>query len=157
MLKNKLAGAALAVLVFAAPAMAQEKYRIAAVNSVTGPLAFAGISVKKGSDLAIEMHNGGKVNGRMIEIVWEDDETKPQVTAQKGAKLVAGNPDLMLGSVNTPSTLALMKITEQRKLPHLITLGGGDRSPARTRRPMPIAPRFASTWRTAPALPMCAR
>ncbi len=122
----RIAGAALAVLALIQHASAQDTYRIAAVNSVTGPLGFAGISVKKGSDLAIEMHNGGVVNGRKIEIVWEDDETKPQVTAQKGAKLAASNPDLMLGSVNTPSTLALMKLTEQRKIPHLITLGGGD-------------------------------
>lgn len=126
MLKKALLGAAFAAFALAAPAAAQDTYRIAAVISLTGPLGFSGISVKKGSDLAIEMHNGGKVNGRTIQIVWEDDETKPQVTAQKGAKLVASNPDLMLGSANTPSTLALMKITEQRKIPHLITLGGGD-------------------------------
>ena len=100
--KIRLAGAALAALVFAAPAVAQEAYRIAAVISLTGPLGFSGISFKKASDLAIEMH-GGKVLGKPIQITWEDDESKPQVTAQKGAKLSATNPDLMLGSATTPS------------------------------------------------------
>ena len=117
--------AVLAAGLFAGAAGAQETYKIGGVMSVTGPLGQFGQSVQKGTELAIEMV-GGKVNGRTIVISWEDDETKPQVTAQKGAKLMASNPDLVLGSANTPSTLALMKLSEQRKIPHLITLGGGD-------------------------------
>lgn len=144
----RFAAAALAALVSTVPAATAETdvYRIAAVFSLTGPLGFSGISVKKGSDLAIELHNGGKVLGKPIQIVWEDDETKPQVTAQKGAKLSASNPDLMLGSANTPSTLALMKITEQRKIPHLITLGGGD--------PITGAAKTDYAWRTTIRLDM---
>jgi branched-chain amino acid transport system substrate-binding protein len=144
--KIRLAGAALAVLAFIHPAGAQDTYRIAGVISLTGPLGFSGISFKKASDLAIEMHNGGKVAGRKIQISWEDDESKPQVTAQKGAKLAASNPDMMLGSATTPSTLALMKITEQRKIPHIITLGGGD--------PITGAGKTAYAWRTTIRLDM---
>ncbi len=136
----------LAAAVLATPAAAQDAYRIAAVISLTGPLGFSGISFKKASDLAVEMHNGGMLLGKPIRVTWEDDESKPQVTAQKGAKLVAGNPDLMLGSATTPSTLALMKITEQRKLPHLITLGGGD--------PITGAAKTAYAWRTTIRLDM---
>ena len=117
--------AAVAACLFGGTAGAQETYKIGAINSVTGPLGAFGLSVQKGTELALDMV-GHKVNGRTIVISWEDDETKPQVTAQKGAKLMASNPDLVLGSVNTPSTLALMKLTEQRKIPHLISLGGGD-------------------------------
>jgi len=116
---------ALAASLFSGVGLAQETYKIGAVNSMTGPLGAFGLSVQKGTELALDMV-GRKVNGRNIVISWEDDETKPQVTAQKGAKLMANNPDLVLGSVNTPSTLALMKLSEQRKIPHLITLGGGD-------------------------------
>lgn len=124
---------------------AQETYKIGAINSVTGPLGGPGQSVQKGTELALDMV-GRKVNGRNITITWEDDETKPQVTAQKGAKLVASNPDLVLGSVNTPSTLALMKLTEQRKIPHLITLGGGD--------PITGSEKTAYAWRTTTRLDM---
>ena len=143
---TRIAGAAFAALILASPVAAQDAYHIAAVISLTGPLGFSGISFKKGTDLAIEMHNGGKVMGKPIQIVWEDDESKPQVTAQKGAKLAAGSPDLMLGSATTPSTLALMKITEQRKIPHLITLGGGD--------PITGAAKTAYAWRTTIRLDM---
>lgn len=120
-----LAIAALAASVLASPAGAQESYKIGGVMSFTGPLGQFGQSVQRGTEVAIDMM-GGKVNGRNIVINWEDDETKPQLTAQKGAKLMASNPDLVLGSANTPSTIALMKLSEQRKIPHVITLGGGD-------------------------------
>ncbi|MEO6626109.1 MAG: ABC transporter substrate-binding protein [Burkholderiaceae bacterium] len=123
--RNLIGLVALASSLLCGAALAQETYKIGAVNSVTGPLGAFGLSVQKGTELALDMV-GRKVNGRNIVISWEDDETKPQVTAQKGAKLMASNPDLVLGSVNTPSTLALMKLSEQRKIPHLVTLGGGD-------------------------------
>lgn len=144
----KLVGAvcvAVAGLLAGSAALAQETYRIGAVNSVTGPLGLFGQSVQKGTEVALDMV-GRKVNGRNIVITWEDDETKPQVTAQKGAKLMANNPDLVLGSVNTPSTLALMKLTEQRKVPHLITLGGGD--------PITGSDRTPYAWRTTIRLDM---
>lgn len=124
-----LAAAAMTAALMGTTAFAQNSqnaYRIGSVQSLTGPLGSIGISVQKGTDLAIAMHKNGTVLGKPIQITWEDDETKPQVTAQKGAKVAAANPDLILGSANTPSTLALMKISEQRKIPHLITLGGGD-------------------------------
>jgi len=131
--------AALAATGLLAGAAGAQEYRIGAINSVTGPLGLFGQSVQKGTEVALDMV-GRKVNGRNITITWEDDETKPQVTAQKGAKLMASNPDLVLGSANTPSTLALMKLTEQRKIPHLITLGGGD--------PITGSERTAYAWRT---------
>ena len=131
--------AALAASGLLAGAAAAQEYKIGAVNSVTGPLGLFGQSVQKGTEVALDMV-GRKVFGRNITITWEDDETKPQVTAQKGAKLMASNPDLVLGSANTPSTLALMKLTEQRKIPHLITLGGGD--------PITGSERTAYAWRT---------
>lgn len=129
----------IAAWLLAGSALAQGTYKIGAVNSETGPLGVFGQSVRKGTELAIDMV-GRKVNGRTIETTWEDDETKPQVTAQKGAKLMASNPDLVLGSVNTPSTLALMKLSAQRKIPHLVTLGGGD--------PITGSERTPVVWRT---------
>ncbi len=137
-MRSTLLGLALAGLL-AGSAIAQDTYKIGAVNSVTGPLGQFGQSVQKGTELAIDMV-GRKVNGRSIVTTWEDDETKPQVTAQKGAKLMASNPDLVLGSVNTPSTLALMKLSAQRKIPHLVTLGGGD--------PITGSERTPVVWRT---------
>lgn len=136
---KKLLFLAVAAGLFTGAVHAQATYKIAAVNSVTGPLGVFGQSVQKGTELAIDMV-GRKVNGRTIETTWEDDETKPQVTAQKGAKLLATNPDLVLGSVNTPSTLALMKLSAQRKIPHLVTLGGGD--------PITGSERTPVVWRT---------
>lgn len=130
----------------AMPAVAQDAYRIGGVVSLTGPVGSVGVSFQRGSEVAIDMHKNRTVLGKPVIVLWEDDETKAQVSAQKGAKLAAQNLDMMLGSITTASTLPVMKITEQRKIPHIITLGGGDSITG--------ADRTAYAWRTTVPLGM---
>ncbi len=82
-----LATAAAAALGFALPAAAQAPLKIGFVSTFSGPQAAIGEDMRRSVELAKE-HLGGKIAGRPIEIVYEDDQFKPDVGKQKSEKLV---------------------------------------------------------------------
>lgn len=91
-MKNKLFGtatiAALATLAAGGlPAMAQSPIKIGFVSTFSGPQAAIGEDMRRSVELAKE-HLGGKMGGRAFEIVYEDDQFKPDVGKQKSEKLV---------------------------------------------------------------------
>ena len=59
--------------------------KIGVLASLTGALESYGKQTQRGFDLGIEYATGGtmEVNGKKIEIVYEDTETKPEVAVQK--------------------------------------------------------------------------
>lgn len=91
-MKNKLFGAATiaALASFAGaslPAAAQSPIKIGFVSTFSGPQAAIGEDMRRSVELAKE-HLGGKMGGRAFEIVYEDDQFKPDVGKQKSEKLV---------------------------------------------------------------------
>jgi branched-chain amino acid transport system substrate-binding protein len=76
-----------AALAFAAPAMAQAPIKIGFVSTFSGPQAAIGEDMRRSVELAKE-HLGGKMGGVPFEIVYEDDQFKPDVGKQKSEKLV---------------------------------------------------------------------
>ena len=88
-MKDKLLGTiAVAALAFGLqPAMAQDAVKIGFVSTLSGPQAIIGEDMRRSVDLAVE-HLGGKMAGKKIEIVYEDDQFKPDVGKQKSEKLV---------------------------------------------------------------------
>jgi len=90
--KSKLFGtatiAALATVAAGAlPAMAQSPIKIGFVSTFSGPQAAIGEDMRRSVELAKE-HLGGKMGGKPFEIVYEDDQFKPDVGKQKSEKLV---------------------------------------------------------------------
>jgi branched-chain amino acid transport system substrate-binding protein len=81
------ATAAVAALGFALPAAAQAPLKIGFVSTFSGPQAAIGEDMRRSVELAKE-HLGGKIAGRPIEIIYEDDQFKPDVGKQKSEKLV---------------------------------------------------------------------
>lgn len=81
------ATAAAAALGFALPAAAQAPLKIGFVSTFSGPQAAIGEDMRRSVELAKE-HLGGKIAGRPIEIIYEDDQFKPDVGKQKSEKLV---------------------------------------------------------------------
>jgi branched-chain amino acid transport system substrate-binding protein len=69
------------------PAMAQTPIKIGFVSTFSGPQAAIGEDMRRSVELAKE-HLGGKIAGRPIEIIYEDDQFKPDVGKQKSEKLV---------------------------------------------------------------------
>jgi branched-chain amino acid transport system substrate-binding protein len=72
---------------FGLPAMAQTPIKIGFVSTFSGPQAAIGEDMRRSVELAKE-HLGGKIAGRPIEIIYEDDQFKPDVGKQKSEKLV---------------------------------------------------------------------
>lgn len=69
------------------PAMAQSPIKIGFVSTFSGPQAAIGEDMRRSVELAKE-HLGGKMGGKPFEIVYEDDQFKPDVGKQKSEKLV---------------------------------------------------------------------
>ncbi len=85
----RLFGAAtIAALAFGLqPAMAQAPIKIGFISTFSGPQAAIGEDMRRSVELAKE-HLGGKMAGRAFEIIYEDDQFKPDVGKQRSEKLV---------------------------------------------------------------------
>ncbi len=95
-MKKQLLGAAAALALMSAPALA-ETIKIGFVTTLTTGAAIIGVDQKKAVELAVE-HMGGKMGALDVEIVFEDDEFNPQKGKQKTEKLVkAGDIDIIAG------------------------------------------------------------
>ncbi|SKA16870.1 branched-chain amino acid transport system substrate-binding protein [Enhydrobacter aerosaccus] len=69
------------------PAFAQQAVKIGFVSTFSGPQAAIGEDMRRSVDLAVE-HLGGKMGGKPIQIIYEDDQFKPDVGKQRSEKLV---------------------------------------------------------------------
>ncbi|SEP22941.1 branched-chain amino acid transport system substrate-binding protein [Rhodospirillales bacterium URHD0017] len=87
-MKTRLFGTAtIAALAFGLPAMAQTPIKIGFVSTFSGPQAAIGEDMRRSVELAKE-HLGGKMGGVPFEIIYEDDQFKPDVGKQRSEKLV---------------------------------------------------------------------
>ncbi|MGI9409770.1 MAG: ABC transporter substrate-binding protein [Hyphomicrobiaceae bacterium] len=78
-----LAGLALA----ASPAVAADSVKVGFVTTLTTGAAVIGNDMKDAVNLAVE-HIGGKMGGKKLEVIFEDDGFKPEIGKQKADKLV---------------------------------------------------------------------
>src|SRR5215831_21162790 len=88
-----LAGAAALVLASFAmslamsPAIAGDTIKIGFVSTFSGPTAVIGNDMRNSFELALD-HLGRKMGGKPVEVIYEDDQQKPDVGVQKSQKLV---------------------------------------------------------------------
>src|ERR1700723_4297774 len=80
-----LAGAT--VLALASPAMAADSIKIGFVSTFSGPTAVIGNDMRNSFELALD-HMGRKMGGLPVEVIYEDDQQKPDVGKQKTEKLI---------------------------------------------------------------------
>ncbi len=102
------AGAILAL--GAAPAMAQSKsVKIGFVSTFSGPTAVIGNDMRNSFELALD-HLGRKMGGLPVEVIYEDDQQKPEVGRQKSEKLVQSDKvDFVVGYIWSNVLLASLK------------------------------------------------
>lgn len=108
------------------PALAQDSFKIGGVLPLSGAFGIVGENMRRGATIALEERDN-KVLGKPIAVTWEDSETSTQVAVQKTTRLLSQGVHTIFGEVSSGSTLAMMKLTEQRKVPHIITLSADDR------------------------------
>ena len=65
-----------------AQAQAQEKLKIGFIATLSGPPAVLGTQLRNGFLLGIK-NLGGKLGGREVEVIVQDDELKPDVAVNK--------------------------------------------------------------------------
>src|SRR4051794_13531706 len=72
----------------AGPAWSQGKpVKIGFVSTFSGPTAVIGNDMRNSFELALD-HLGRKIGGQPVEVVYEDDQQKPEVGKQKTEKLI---------------------------------------------------------------------
>ncbi|MEM7194176.1 MAG: ABC transporter substrate-binding protein [Pseudomonadota bacterium] len=92
-MKNKFSGKNIATTIIAAALAAgassavADSVKIGFVTTLTTPAGVIGKDMQNAVNLAVE-HLGGKMGGKDVEIIFEDDGFKPEIGKQKTDKLV---------------------------------------------------------------------
>jgi branched-chain amino acid transport system substrate-binding protein len=77
--------------------MAADSIKIGFVNTFSGPAAAIGNDARNAFELALD-HLGRKMGGRPVEMIYEDDQQKPDVGKQKTEKLIQSDKvDFIVG------------------------------------------------------------
>ena len=107
---------------FALPALAEDTIKIGGIACLTGPAAMYGVGVKNGVDLYIsELNAAGGINGKQVEVLWEDSEASPDKAANAYNKLVQNDGVCaILGPVVSSTTDAVADLAAADGIP-LIT------------------------------------
>src|SRR5690348_11006543 len=116
-------GAALALA--SGPAFAQGKtIKIGFVSTFTGPPAAIGNDMKNSFELGLD-HHGRKLGGLPVEVVYADDQTKPEVGVQKTQELIESNHvDFVVGYIWSNVLLASLKPLIDSKTMTVVTNAG---------------------------------
>src|SRR3989454_11139569 len=110
--------AAVALVWIAAPAISEPKVvKIGDLGAKVGVSEGYGKSQTMGIQMAVEELNAkGGVLGHKIEIISEDDETKPAPAVRKAEKLILQDEvKLLVGVVSSGATMAVMDVTKKHK------------------------------------------
>ncbi|MGH8741685.1 MAG: ABC transporter substrate-binding protein, partial [Burkholderiales bacterium] len=95
-----LAGAVAIGLAFAQPALAQQKsLKIGFITTLSGPQGIIGKHMRDSVELALD-HLGRKVGGLQTEVVYGDDQFKPDVGVQVAEQMLKRDQvDIMAGII----------------------------------------------------------
>jgi branched-chain amino acid transport system substrate-binding protein len=109
-MKKLLLAAAAALALGAVPALAQSKsVKIGFVSTFSGPTAVIGNDMRNSFELALD-HMGRKMGGLPVEVIYEDDQQKPEVGRQKTEKLIQSDKvDFISGYIWSNVLLASVK------------------------------------------------
>ncbi|MBV9565841.1 MAG: ABC transporter substrate-binding protein, partial [Bradyrhizobium sp.] len=107
-----LAGAmtlSLSGLACSGSALAGDTIKIGFVSTFSGPTAVIGNDMRNSFELALD-HLGRKMAGKPVEVIYEDDQQKPDIGKQKTEKLVQSDKvDFIAGYIWSNVLLASLK------------------------------------------------
>src|SRR5450756_1025828 len=109
-MRKALLVASAALMLAAGPATAQQKtIKIGFVSTFSGPTAVIGNDMRNSFELALD-HMGRKMGGLPVEVIYEDDQQKPEVGKQKTEKLIESDKvDFISGYIWSNVLLASIK------------------------------------------------
>jgi branched-chain amino acid transport system substrate-binding protein len=99
-------------------------YRIGTLQPLSGGAAAGGKTALVGLQMAVDRINkAGGINGRPIELIVADDESKPDVGRRKIEKLVTEDGiDIHIGGFLSNVCLACMPVFEENKILNMISV-----------------------------------
>jgi branched-chain amino acid transport system substrate-binding protein len=110
--KYAFAGAMAVALAFAQPAFAQpqKSIKIGFITTLSGPLGVIGKHMRDAVELSLD-HLGRKVGGLETEVVYGDDQVKPDVGVQVAEQMLKRDQvDIMAGIIWSNVMLATMPV-----------------------------------------------
>lgn len=113
MKKKMLLAAAAMCLAISAPVAgsAADTIKFGVAGAHSGDLASYGLPTVNAAKLVIEKVNAsGGINGKMVELLVEDDVCKPEVATNTATKLVSEGVDVVLGHICSGATKAALPI-----------------------------------------------
>lgn len=104
-----LAATVAALALAASGAQAQEKLKVGVIATLSGPPAVLGQQIRNGFQLAVKQ-KGGKLGGRDVEVLVQDDELKPDIAVGKVKAMVERDKvDFVVGPVFSNILQAIVK------------------------------------------------
>jgi branched-chain amino acid transport system substrate-binding protein len=125
-MKTRVLLAACAIAALAtAPAVAQQKtIKVGVVSTFSGPVAAIGNDMRNSFELGLD-HLGRKLGGLPVEVIYEDDQLKPEIGKQKTEKLIQSDKvDFVVGYIWSNVLLASLKPLVDSKTFTVITNAG---------------------------------
>jgi branched-chain amino acid transport system substrate-binding protein len=119
------AAVAMSAALLVPPARAADPIVIGSVLDLSGPVATLGQYAKRGVDIAIaEVNGAGGVNGRLLELVSLNSESKPDLAASLGLRLASRDDVLaLIGGSFGATQLALSSIAQKQQIPMVTPTG----------------------------------
>ena len=112
---------------FAAGALAQTTVRIGMITDSVGPAKPYAEPVAIGAAFAVKQLNAqGGLLGRPIELLTEDDQGRPDVSATAARKLVDQGVAFILSVSLTPATQQAQSVSLETRTPHMTPSNSGD-------------------------------
>ncbi len=108
---------AILILYVAYPKKNEEQaITIGSIVPLTGETAIHGTRVKHGIELAVEEINGnGGINGKKLEVVYEDSQCDPARATASAHKLLSEGIKILLGPQCSSEAMAVAPIAEENK------------------------------------------
>src|SRR3954452_25016351 len=97
-------------------------YKVGTLQPLSGAAAAGGKTAMVGLQMAVDRINkSGGINGRLVELIVADDESKPDVGRRKAEKLVVEDMvDAHVGGVLSNVCLACMPVWEEQKIVNMV-------------------------------------
>lgn len=116
-----------ASLLSALPVLAQETIKIGVITDKVGPVKAYAEPVAQGAEFAVrELNAKGGLLGRKIELLVEDDQARPDISATAARKLVDAGAAFILSLSLSPATQQAQSVTLETKTPHLTSSNSGE-------------------------------
>ena len=125
-------GAGVGALQFAAPfiiqARGEQPVKIGFIDPITGSLSALAVSEVEGAKWTVDrLNKKGGILGRPVELLVEDSANDTGTGVQKAHKLIERDKvDIIMGDVNSGIAYAIMGVTAEKKVFHIVPGGHTD-------------------------------